>query len=236
MKGRKSHAILDAGAHRGVLPQPPGRGGRGGRHRRRRRHHRSRCPTRSSGRSSTSTSRRSASYATGIAFLPGRRRSTAPCDAVEKVLLDEGFSVLGWRDVPVDADGAGQVGARGDAGVPADVRREAERSRGDELERHVYVARKRIEHTRPQAACTSRRSAARVVVYKGMLTPDQLQRVLPRPAGRARRDRARARALALLAPTRSRAGRSRTRTGCSRTTARSTPCRATRTGCAPAKA
>ena len=50
---------------------------------------------------------------------------------------------------------------------------------GDELERHVYVARKHIEHV---TAMLGGRTvyfpslSARVVCYKGMLTPDQLQR------------------------------------------------------------
>src|SRR5207237_8418086 len=48
--------------------------------------------------------------------------------------------------------------------------------RGDELERHVYVTRKRIEHeTDAYFASLS----ARVVVYKGMLTPEQLRRFYP---------------------------------------------------------
>ena len=43
---------------------------------------------------------------------------------------------------------------------------------GDDLERHVYAARKRIEHA-TDAYFPS--LSARVVVYKGMLTPSQLQ-------------------------------------------------------------
>ena len=46
-------------------------------------------------------------YATGIAFLPVDDVDGA-VRAVEKVLIDEGFSVLGWRDVPVDADVPGK--------------------------------------------------------------------------------------------------------------------------------
>src|SRR5580704_16829847 len=46
---------------------------------------------------------------------------------------------------------------------------------GDELERHVYVARKHMEHTLPQGSVYFPSLSARVVCYKGMLTPDQLQ-------------------------------------------------------------
>src|SRR6516165_4488622 len=42
-------------------------------------------------------------YATGIAFLPADKVD-ATTDAVAKVLADEGFSVLGWRAVPVASE------------------------------------------------------------------------------------------------------------------------------------
>src|SRR5215510_4761280 len=45
-------------------------------------------------------------YATGIAFLPPSRVA-ATKDAIAKVLADEGFAVLGWRTVPVDASAPG---------------------------------------------------------------------------------------------------------------------------------
>ena len=61
---------------------------------------------------------------------------------------------------------------------------------GDELERHVYVGAASASSTTTDAYFPS--LSARVVVYKGMLTPDQLQRLLRRPAGRAARVRARA--------------------------------------------
>ncbi|HTK16175.1 MAG TPA: glutamate synthase large subunit [Acidimicrobiia bacterium] len=121
-------------------------------------------------------------YATGIAFLP-TEDSDRVVRAVEKVLLDEGFSVLGWRDVPVDAGVPGKsarevmpvfrqifVSKADDTGVSL---------AGDELERHVYLARKHIEHAVPAmldgATAYFPSLSARVVCYKGMLTPDQLQ-------------------------------------------------------------
>src|SRR4051794_6750299 len=109
------------------------------------------------------------SYATGIAFVPPDRID-ATTDAVAKVLADEGFSVLGWRTVPVDRD---RPGASAREQMPAFVQVFVAKDglAGDEFERHVYVARKRIEHeTEAYFASLS----GRVVVYKGMLTPDQL--------------------------------------------------------------
>src|SRR4051812_18829877 len=110
-------------------------------------------------------------YATGIAFVPPDRID-ATTDAVAKVLADEGFAVLGWRTVPVDRD---RPGASAREQMPAFVQVFVAKDglAGDEFERHVYVARKRIEHeTEDYFASLS----GRVVCYKGMLTPDQLQR------------------------------------------------------------
>ena len=77
--------------------------------------------------------------------------------------------------------------------------------------------------------------SARVVVYKGMLTPDQLRTFYP--------DLVDPRLESALALVHSRFSTNTFPswplahpTGCSRTTARSTPCKATRTGCARVKA
>src|SRR5689334_9581738 len=85
------------------------------------------------------------SYATGIAFIPIETVAKTK-DEIAKVLADEGFDVLGWRDVPVNRD---EPGASARELMPAFVQVFASKDglRGDDLERHVYLARKRIEHT-----------------------------------------------------------------------------------------
>src|SRR5829696_7391166 len=45
-------------------------------------------------------------YVSGIAFLEPNNADTAQ-KAVEEILDDEGFTILGWRDVPVDPNQAG---------------------------------------------------------------------------------------------------------------------------------
>jgi glutamate synthase (NADPH/NADH) large chain len=109
-------------------------------------------------------------YASGIAFLP-RDDPDAAATKVDKLFRDEGFTVLGWRDVPIEA---GVPGASARAVLPAfrQVFVSKDGVTGIDLDRHVYVARKRIEHD-TDAYFPS--LSARVVVYKGMLTPDQLE-------------------------------------------------------------
>ena len=46
-------------------------------------------------------------YSVGIAFLPAdENERAARMDDVAKLADEEGLTVLGWRDVPVDPDGA----------------------------------------------------------------------------------------------------------------------------------
>ena len=87
------------------------------------------------------------------------------------MLVDEGFGILGWREVPIGAD---VPGASAREVLPAfrQVFVAKNGLAGDDLERHVYAARKRIEHA-TDAYFPS--LSARVVVYKGMLTPSQVQ-------------------------------------------------------------
>ncbi|HTL84371.1 MAG TPA: glutamate synthase central domain-containing protein, partial [Acidimicrobiia bacterium] len=114
------------------------------------------------------------SYATGMSFIPVDKAAQTR-DNIAKVLADEGFEVLGWRDVPVDSTQPG-ASARELMPVFAQVFVTKDNLSGDELERHVYMARKRIEHeTDAYPASLS----SRVVVYKGMLTPDQLRTFYP---------------------------------------------------------
>jgi glutamate synthase (NADPH/NADH) large chain len=89
------------------------------------------------------------SYATGIAFLPVDDTDAA-ARATEKVLIDEGFRILGWRAVPIDPDVPGKSAREVmpafrqvfvDKAGAGDVR-----ISGNELERHVYLARKHLEH------------------------------------------------------------------------------------------
>ena len=110
-------------------------------------------------------------YATGIAFLPSDDADAA-AKGVDKVLADEGFTVIGWRELPVAAD---VPGASAREVLPAFRQVFATKAghTGDDLERHVYAARKRIEH---ETGAYFPSLSARVVVYKGMLTPEQVER------------------------------------------------------------
>ncbi len=173
MKGRKSHTIVDQAltavcclSHRGAAGAEPDTGDGAG--------ILVQTPDRFYRETLSFELPASGAYATGIAFLPPDNAQRTK-DDVAKVLADEGFDVLGWREVPVDATQPGSS-AREQMPAFAQVFVAKNGLAGDELERHVYLTRKRIEHeTDAYFASLS----ARVVVYKGMLTPEQLRKFYP---------------------------------------------------------
>ncbi len=123
------------------------------------------------------------SYGVGMLFLPSRRADRLVCERmVELSVREEGCSVLGWRDVPVD-----------DSMLSAPTRRArpvmrqifvARMGVGREVDTNtdfevtLYVIRRKIEAALRQMTggddCYVASFSSRTVVYKGMLRPDQL--------------------------------------------------------------
>ena len=124
-------------------------------------------------------------YATGMLFLARDEALAADQrDAVAKLLVDEGFSLLGRREVPIDPEG---IGASARRAMPAFEQiflakdsvatdTAGEPLTGIDLERHVYFARKRIEH---EVGVYIPSLSTRTLVYKGMLTASQLRGFYP---------------------------------------------------------
>ncbi|MFC7374377.1 MULTISPECIES: glutamate synthase large subunit [unclassified Brachybacterium] len=118
------------------------------------------------------------SYAAGIAFVPrdeeGRREAF---EALESICAEEGLRVLGQREVPTTD---GLVGPSAEAVRPDFVQvfvaDAAGQRTGIELERAAFAVRRRVEHT-TRAYFPS--LSTRVMVYKGMLTPAQLEQFYP---------------------------------------------------------
>jgi len=123
-------------------------------------------------------------YAAGIAFLPAeeepRRRAVAE---VERIAAEEGLQVLGWREVPTDPQRA-DVGRTAlecmpHFAMPVVAGRGGEA--GLELDRLAFCLRKRAEReaARAGAELYFASLSARTLVYKGMLTTEQLPLFFP---------------------------------------------------------
>ncbi len=136
-------------------------------------------------------------YATGVAFLPQSAQDASDAaQAVERIIKQELLDVLGWRDVPVDESILGSASLMT---MPTfrQIFVAGDDLSGIELDRRLYVARKRIAHeVRPAVSSApatesmggSSRThegvyfpslSARTIVYKGMLTTPQLSAFFP---------------------------------------------------------
>ncbi len=129
-------------------------------------------------------------YSAGVVFLPTDPAEADVCrKTVEKIAADQGQKVLGWRSVPTDPDGA-DIGHTARVGMPTIemlfVAAGDENTDPEVFERQLYVIRKQASHElrlRSQLAqrllfyiCTL---STKVLVYKGMLTPEQLLPFFP---------------------------------------------------------
>ena len=115
-------------------------------------------------------------YGVGITVLPRdpgvRARSI---QSLERIAAEEGLSVLGWRDLPTDDSTIGTSARRVMPHFAQLFLADPLGSHGLELERKLFIARKRIEHelSGDQAVYFPSLSC-RTIVYKGMLTTPQL--------------------------------------------------------------
>ena len=116
-------------------------------------------------------------YAAGLAFLPVDSSERSRLFArIAELAADEGLTVLGWRDVPVDPAACGP-GAR-------EVLRHlaqlfvagAGGEHGMELERMAFCLRKRADHENGVYFASL---SSRTIVYKGMLSAPQVEPFFP---------------------------------------------------------
>ena len=117
------------------------------------------------------------SYAAGLVFLDketaGRKEAKA---AIARLAEAENLVVLGWRDVPHHPEVCGR-GARAVQPHLAQLfLAGAGRQRGIELERMAFCLRKRA---RRQSGMYFASLSSRTIVYKGMLSPPQVQPFFP---------------------------------------------------------
>ncbi|MCR4300798.1 MAG: glutamate synthase large subunit [Sulfuricaulis sp.] len=126
-------------------------------------------------------------YGTGLIFLP---RDAAEARRFQEmfaaIVREEGQQLLGWRDVPVDDSSLGPT-ARSAEPIIRQVFIGRAPGIADELafERKLYVIRMRVEHAIWNSRIQNRllfyipSLSARTLIYKGMLTPTQVEPMFP---------------------------------------------------------
>ena len=122
-------------------------------------------------------------YGVGMVFLPMEAAQRKRCEELfEEIVAEEGQTVLGWRDVPVDNS---QIGS-GARQVEPCIRQlfigRASTIVDAHLEWKLYVIRKRVERAVSESGMPDAESfyvpslSTNRIVYKGLLITEQLER------------------------------------------------------------
>ncbi len=121
------------------------------------------------------------SYGVGIAFLPvGKKLRGQATSAIERIINEEDLEVLGWRDVPVDPSCLGKSARDVMPEFSQIFVSDKNGAREIDLDRKLFIARKRIEHELPTEIQTYFPSlSSRTLIYKGMLTTPELAQFFP---------------------------------------------------------
>ncbi|TVR70163.1 MAG: glutamate synthase large subunit [Spirochaetaceae bacterium] len=121
------------------------------------------------------------SFTAGLVFLPQDAGERKTCEeALERITGEEGQRLIGWRDVPRDNSTLGAGALAAEPVIRLVFIAAGEKVPQDAFERKLYVIRKRATSSlRGTPADTGHffyisSLSTRNIVYKGMLTPEQL--------------------------------------------------------------
>jgi glutamate synthase domain-containing protein 2/glutamate synthase domain-containing protein 1/glutamate synthase domain-containing protein 3 len=125
-------------------------------------------------------------YGVGMTFLPVEPHARLQCEGiVERIVREEGLTVLGWRDTPIDGSAIGRVARASQPYIEQIFIGRGRGMDGDQLERKLYLVRKRAE-TEVAASDVPGKEffyvpsmSARTIVYKGLLLAPQIARFFP---------------------------------------------------------
>ena len=120
-------------------------------------------------------------YGVGMVFLPVEPSNRLLAEGIlERIAREEGLTVLGWRDTPVNADAIGRVARASQPYIEQIFIAGAPGMTEDQLERKLYVIRKRAE-TEIAASNLPDKGffyipslSARTIIYKGLLLAPQI--------------------------------------------------------------
>jgi glutamate synthase (NADPH) large chain len=125
-------------------------------------------------------------YGVGMTFLPVEPHQRLQCEGIiERIVREEGLTVLGWRDTPIDGSKIGRVARNSQPYIEQIFVGRAKGMTEDDLERKLYIIRKRAEIEVIQSDIPGRAFfyipslSARTVVYKGLLLAPQIANFYP---------------------------------------------------------
>ncbi|MBI5383896.1 MAG: glutamate synthase large subunit [Verrucomicrobia bacterium] len=126
-------------------------------------------------------------YGVGMVFMPTTPTARQECRKIfEQIVSDEGQRVLGWRTVPTDDNTLGATAVVGEPVVQqVFIARNPKLYDDMAFERKLYVIRKRAENAIRYGKVAAHKSfyipslSHRTIVYKGMLTCEQVEEFYP---------------------------------------------------------
>jgi glutamate synthase domain-containing protein 2/glutamate synthase domain-containing protein 1/glutamate synthase domain-containing protein 3 len=120
-------------------------------------------------------------YGVGMVFFPVDRQPRLQVEGIlERIAREEGLEVLGWRDTPVNADAIGRLARASQPYIQQLFLAPQNGLSGDELERRLYIVRKRAEAEIAASDIKDRdffyipSLSTRTIVYKGLLLAPQI--------------------------------------------------------------
>ncbi len=123
-------------------------------------------------------------FCAGNVFLPTDEKQRLHCKkVVEEIVIAQKQKLIGWRELPVDAKkaGVGKIARQAQPHIEQIFIVAGEGISSVEFERELYLIRKRCSRLIRSDRYLAQADmfyfcslSARVIVYKGMLTPDQL--------------------------------------------------------------
>jgi glutamate synthase domain-containing protein 1 len=125
-------------------------------------------------------------YGVGMTFLPVEPHPRLQCEGIlERIAREEGLIVLGWRDTPIDGGAIGRVARVSQPYIQQVFVGKAKGMTEDQLERKLYVVRKRAEAEVAASDIDDKdffyipSLSARTIVYKGLLLAPQIAHFYP---------------------------------------------------------
>jgi glutamate synthase (NADPH/NADH) large chain len=120
-------------------------------------------------------------YGVGMVFLPVEKHECMTCEGIlEEIAREEGLSVLGWRDIPIDSNAIGRLAQSTQPYIEQIFIRGAYGMDPAALERKLYVIRKRAEAAIAKSDLQEKSFfyipslSSRTIVYKGLLLAPQI--------------------------------------------------------------
>jgi len=125
-------------------------------------------------------------YGVGMTFLPVERHDRLQCEGIlERIVTEEGLTVLGWRDTPINGAAIGREARNSQPYIQQIFVARGKGMTEDQLERKLYLVRKRAEIEVAKSDLPEKgffympSFSCRTIVYKGLLLAPQIANFYP---------------------------------------------------------